>query len=119
MLSQGESGWTKLYLYATINLLGEARQLLDSAKELEVLSEIVDKTCDLGCTPLWAASKFGHHKIVELLLQYGANVDKAGNDGSTPLMTAAREGHLDVFNVLIENGADVREMGKWTMEVMR
>ena len=114
MLSQDEDGSTKLHLAAyfrehasILHRLGDNRQLLDSMKELGVLSEVVDKADNKGRTPLGLATSIGHYTIVELLLHYGANVDKADNDGSTPLMKAASDGRLDIVDLLIENGADV------------
>ncbi|EPE08548.1 ankyrin repeat protein [Ophiostoma piceae UAMH 11346] len=42
---------------------------------------------------LIAASYFGHHSIVKLLLDRGANAEAEDEDGRTPLLWAAENGH--------------------------
>ncbi|MGB0550583.1 MAG: ankyrin repeat domain-containing protein [Limisphaerales bacterium] len=57
--------------------------------------------------PLWMASEEGHKNVVELLLQYKANVNKTHPDfGSTPLFQASQMGHTEVVRLLLEGGAD-------------
>ncbi|RGP76548.1 hypothetical protein FLONG3_5209 [Fusarium longipes] len=74
-----------------------------------------------GFTPLTHAACFGHEKIVELLLEYGATVDleygkgmeETYNDfmkGWTPLMCAARQGHGDIVRLLAEAGSDLQRI---------
>lgn len=54
----------------------------------------------------WAAIN-NKTKIVEYLLNKGANVDAIGGDlKSTPLQWAVRQGHLSVVVLLIKRGAD-------------
>ena len=45
-----------------------------------------------GSTPLQVAAENGHDKVVELLLQNGANLEAKTNKGWTPLLGAARMG---------------------------
>ena len=65
-------------------------------------NEIVEEA-----TPLWAAAKSGNLKIVETLIQKGANVNATTKTKSTPLRAACFNGHLDVVQLLIKEGADV------------
>jgi hypothetical protein len=65
-----------------------------------------------GWTPLMTAARHGYLPIVEMLLEYGANVNAREIDGWSPLMIAAENGHPEVVRVLIENGADVKTQGK-------
>ncbi|KAJ4022742.1 hypothetical protein NW766_001789 [Fusarium irregulare] len=72
-------------------------------------------------TPLTHAACFGHEKVVELLLEYGATVDleygkgveetyNAWMKGWTPLMCAARQGHGDIVRLLAEAGSDLQRI---------
>jgi ankyrin repeat protein len=54
-----------------------------------------------GLSALQTAATNGHHKVVGLLLQRGANC------GSNPLLSAACEGHVEVVRILLERGANV------------
>ena len=57
----------------------------------------VDATCERGqasgITLLMAAASRGHERVVELLLQRGAEINLQSSDGVTALMAAARCGH--------------------------
>lgn len=55
---------------------------------------------------IWAASA-GHYEVVEVLLEYGADVNVTMSHMHTPLMSAARNNHTPVVKLLCENGADV------------
>ncbi|KAL7755373.1 hypothetical protein ACKLNR_014471 [Fusarium oxysporum f. sp. zingiberi] len=64
-------------------------------------------TAPLHFTNLMIASYYGHHEIVKLLLEKGANVEVNDNRGCTPLLWAAAEGHEAVVKLLLEKGANV------------
>ena len=88
--------------------------MINSAKELGILSDLINKADNYGQTPLYNASNYGHLRSVKLLLNNGAEIDKAKFDGVTPLMGASWKGHLDVVNVLIKTNADVNlKDGDW------
>lgn len=58
-------------------------------------------------TPLWLAAQRENARIVEVLLEYGANINvQAGREHMTPLMVAALYSRIDVVNMLLDNGAD-------------
>ena len=59
----------------------------------------------------WAAEK-GHLNIVNLLIQYNADIHALDSHGDTALDTAARSGHVGIVKVLIQNGADVNAVDK-------
>ena len=59
-----------------------------------------------GWTALMYASRHGQVKVVELLIEKGAEVNPA-NARATALMEASREGHVEVVKLLIEKGAEV------------
>ena len=64
---------------------------------------------DYGSSLIAIASEYGHKKIVELLIEKGADVNGKDNYGSPVLSYAAYKGHEDVVELLIMKGADVNE----------
>lgn len=58
-------------------------------------------------TPLIIAALHGRVDIVQLLLEYDANVNTKQEDGMTALMMAAMKGHVGILQLLIFKGADV------------
>ncbi|KAF4501856.1 Ankyrin repeat domain containing protein 50 [Fusarium agapanthi] len=48
-----------------------------------------------------------YHKILELLLQSGAQVNTCDEDGDSPLYVASFIGLADIVEILIKNGADL------------
>jgi len=73
--------------------------------------------CDLnGWTLLMWACDFGDLEMVNLLLEYGADIEKVGKPidtenytGAYALMLASGKGHLDVVRALIQYGANVNQ----------
>ena len=59
-----------------------------------------------GGTPLHIAADRGYLRIVEFLLEHGANPNMKNNYGRTPLHIAAMYGHLEVVEFLLEHGAN-------------
>ena len=49
----------------------------------------------------------GNIKLVNELIQAGANVNAKNSNGVTALMAASQDGHLDCIDILLSNGADV------------
>jgi len=59
-------------------------------------------------TPLHVAASRGQHHVVEMLIDYGADVNGPTLSGTwTPIVFAAYRGHLDTVRVLIENGSGI------------
>ena len=60
---------------------------------------------------LYFASSRGHQKIVEMLLDNGANVNAQGGYYGNALQAALVEEHMKIVQVLIGRGADVNAQG--------
>lgn len=80
----------------------------------EVLDYLINSNVDLNVhvpgfgTALHLVASWGNLKMVEKLLQAGANVNAQLNKNFvTPLIEAVTHGHFDVAKCLIENGADI------------
>uniref|UniRef100_A0A8W8NFI1 Ion transport domain-containing protein n=1 Tax=Magallana gigas TaxID=29159 RepID=A0A8W8NFI1_MAGGI len=58
--------------------------------------------------PIVLASAIGNYKIVELLLQHGADPNHVIRGGQTPLHHACKEGRTDVVRILLESNADFK-----------
>ena len=91
----------ELYRAAMLGNVEEVTRLLSSG--------MVDVNCIKGeyhSTPLWVASFMGKKKVVELLLERGADPDETDINGRTPLWVAANSGKTDVVQMLLDGGAD-------------
>ncbi len=85
----------------------------------EIISLLVDQGVDLhqrfpksGLDLLQVASKNGHHKTVELLLNFGVPIRPAGIslNQRSPLQWAAKNGHPHVVQILLAHNARVEEL---------
>jgi len=86
-------------------LLPEICKVIEKMKAQNIsFKDRVDKGS--GDTALILASGAGLEKVVELLLQNGADHAVANNSGDTALICASREGHEKVVHLLLQAGAD-------------
>lgn len=58
-----------------------------------------------GQTPLFACIQSGHHRLVQQLIERGANVRHTDNNSATALHEAARAGEVDMVRLLLGKGA--------------
>jgi ankyrin repeat protein len=86
--------------------------LVEAARGGDVagVSELLERGTDpdrpiLFASALAHAAGQGHSRVVELLLERGADIE--GGRGLSPLACAARHGHDDVVRLLVERGADI------------
>jgi len=60
-----------------------------------------------GGTPLHDATWGGYLEVMELLVEYGADLDAQGNNGWLPLHLAAYKEDLDTVELLLERGENI------------
>eukprot|EP01006_Ploeotia_vitrea_P004068 TRINITY_DN113773_c0_g1_i1.p1 TRINITY_DN113773_c0_g1~~TRINITY_DN113773_c0_g1_i1.p1 ORF type:complete len:265 (+),score=16.73 TRINITY_DN113773_c0_g1_i1:66-797(+) len=60
-----------------------------------------------GFTPLNTAAKTGHFRIVNLLLEAGADIELPNNHHLTPLQSAVGAKHAEIVQLLVDRGAAV------------
>ena len=79
-------------------------------KGVDVPTKLSQKLGVFGYTPLHDAATEGHHKVLQLLIQYRGCVNSKASSGYTPLHLAASAGHVECVRVLVEEGnADINE----------
>ncbi|KAK1884191.1 Poly [ADP-ribose] polymerase tankyrase-1 [Dissostichus eleginoides] len=66
-----------------------------------------------GSTPLHLAAGYNRVRIVQLLLQHGADVHAKDKGGLVPLHNACSYGHYEVTELLLKHGACVNAMDLW------
>ncbi|MDD9901432.1 MAG: ankyrin repeat domain-containing protein [Alphaproteobacteria bacterium] len=70
-------------------------------------ADIEEKYGPWEFTPLMSAAAKNLHKIVQALIEKGADVNTPDNSGDTPLMIAARMNFATTVKTLLAHGADI------------
>ena len=68
--------------------------------------DMITRAFSKGMRPIHLAAGFGHPEMIELLLQYGADIETLDNKLNTPLHYAAMYNKPESIQFLIEHGAD-------------
>uniref|UniRef100_A0A7N0U4Z7 Uncharacterized protein n=1 Tax=Kalanchoe fedtschenkoi TaxID=63787 RepID=A0A7N0U4Z7_KALFE len=99
-----DRGWTLLHVGARKGDIKEVKRLLSEGTDANVAAWGPKSQ---GVTPLHLAAEGGHLRIMDLLLEHGANIDARtkGSCGWTPLHIAAKERKRQAVKFLVENGA--------------
>jgi ankyrin repeat protein len=84
------------------------------AKLLLIRGANVNAETKKGLTALHAATENGYVKVVEVLLEYNADVNSKSKDeyGITALHIASDRGHEQIVTALLEHGSDINVMSK-------
>ncbi|CAG7976793.1 unnamed protein product [Penicillium salamii] len=93
----------------TAQLCNYAKQCFDhttpvEASESTLFHDNISEHIDInGAEPLlYLAAEYGRSQLIDLLLEFGANVIAANRRGHTPLHQAADQGHLAAVGLLLE-----------------
>ena len=100
MIPSVQSGGSPLHIAAAMGHPDEVRRLVDQE------GVDVDLPKGDGTTALHAAATMGHRHVVEVLVEFEANLEATGNNGATALMMAAAMGHERIAEALLDAGAD-------------
>jgi len=99
--TKNAGGWTALHIVARENFYGLARYLIKYGH-----ADVDEEDHNMN-TPLHIASQYGNHTIVQLLINYHANINFKNLNGWTPLHIACQNEQTEVVRDLLENGAKV------------
>ncbi|XP_066549225.1 fibronectin type 3 and ankyrin repeat domains 1 protein [Amia ocellicauda] len=93
--------------------MGDEEQVMKVLQSKVVKVDVPDK---LGFTPLMVASQKGYLRLVQVLVEHGAEVNLTSGSGKDSLMLACFAGHLDVIECLRKHGATwkARDLGGCT-----
>lgn len=127
----GRTSYTPLLIAISHGHVNGVRKCLelgaDTEKRVQTMShELLPGSkaifqCVEGYTPLHLAVYLKQYKIVEMLLEAGADIEGAvGPDGRTPLMSAAYWGDEEMVRLLLNKGANAQAKagGEWCLEEM-
>jgi ankyrin repeat protein len=90
----------RFYIQNESDNLEEARKLIESQPE------IVHHVDFVGKAPIVWAALTGNKEMMELLIEYGADVNSQ-KSGWPPIFSAAHENDIPAMQLLVEKGADV------------
>jgi len=71
--------------------------------------EVSDDRSVHTVTPLWCAAVAGKYRVVDLLVEHGADVNSMSDTGSTPVRSACFMTHLDIVRLLVSHNADIQK----------
>jgi hypothetical protein len=72
----------------------------------------IDIRNDTGLAPLHVAAEKGHVKVLEWLVEHGADLSAKDNRNQTALHAAAEHGHANAVDWLLHKGVDVAAVDK-------
>jgi ankyrin repeat protein len=99
LLSKNKDGRTFFHIACIKGHFNVVEYFLKDLK-LHYLLEYHDNEMN---TSLHLASQNGHLSIVEVLLEYGANINARNKEGNTALEISCRKGYFEISKVLINN----------------
>ncbi|XP_019768802.1 protein fem-1 homolog B isoform X2 [Dendroctonus ponderosae] len=101
---------------------------LDINEANQLLNENLSDDEGQECSPLVAAARCGHEKVIRILLnKFNPDIEQEGVvkfdgyviEGATALWCAACAGHLNVVKILVTSGADVNHSTKTNSTPLR
>ena len=100
-VNQNSDDNTPLTLASTFNNINVARLLIESGADVNI------KTGDDELTALHESTLKGWLEMVELLVDYGADLNSSAADGNTCFHIACQLGYIKIVQFLVSKGADV------------
>ncbi|KAK5539671.1 hypothetical protein LTR25_003376 [Vermiconidia calcicola] len=105
-------GMNSIHLAAFLGHGKVLRSILQSNGQYEI-----DKPDECGRTALIWASDSGHEKVVQILLNAGAEVNAQAqgvqDDNSNALSAASSRGNEKIVQILLDRGADINALGDY------
>lgn len=92
-------GITHFHVACTTNNIEAINAFLENNVEINAAVDHKSSKC-AGYTPLHFAVDFNRKKVVEILLQHGADVNVKDKDGFTPLHMACQQNSKKIFTIL-------------------
>jgi len=108
---------SRLHIWCKEGKYKKVVEFVTTCSDLE--SRLAYRRGVFGYTPLHESVSNCHPKILQLLIDHGADVNSCTNGGYTPLHLAAFTGHTDCARVLLQNNADISktdDYGKTPMQ---
>ena len=88
--------------------------------EIDDVISMIEEGIDVNTEALWShqtalmiASEKGYLRIVQLLIDSGADINHQDIDGRTALMISSGKGYLPIVQLLLDSGADINLQNKY------
>uniref|UniRef100_A0A8C7Z541 Poly [ADP-ribose] polymerase n=1 Tax=Oryzias sinensis TaxID=183150 RepID=A0A8C7Z541_9TELE len=98
---------------SALDLADSSAKAVLTGQSLKFFVNIVYCFAVRSSTPLHLAAGYNRVRIVQLLLQHGADVHAKDKGGLVPLHNACSYGHYEVTELLLKHGACVNAMDLW------
>ena len=96
----GRSCNSRTYGHTEEEVVEFARLLLNHGADINAIEN------KLKSTPIGWAARFGCHRLVEFLLDRGADPNLADAPWATPMAWAKKKGHTEIAEILRQHGAE-------------
>jgi len=100
--------WTNIHL---ASYFGLDKILASLFRQVPAPIGNINEMNQSGESPCYIASRQGHDKAVQILVDRGANVNARGGEYGNALQAASSGGHDKVVQILINGGADITAQG--------
>lgn len=98
--------WNGIHIAAKEGHEVTLSKLLDALEASNLIPEVINAKDTQGRTALYLASWAGHERVVQSLLEHGADPNVRTEHETTALHCAAKSGHLTIVKGLLDHGSD-------------